>query len=296
MDASAMVAQVRRFNRAVTLRAGALNDRFLARRLSLGEARVLWEIGPGGGAEIRALRSRLQLDSGYLSRLLRSLESAGLVTIEPSPRDRRVGRARLTRKGSAEWRTLDRRSDEVAEAILAPLDEPSRARLVDAMRDVERILVAAEVEIEAVDPRGEVARFCIESYFDELEIRSGRPLEPATRTAVTADELVPPHGCFLVASLHGEPIGCGAVKHHPGAPSELKRMWVAPEARGVGIGRLLLAELERLAAQAGASVARLETNKALVEAIAMYRSSGYREVPPFNDEPFAHHWFEKDLG
>ena len=291
-----MVAQVRRFNRAVTLRAGALNDRFLARRLSLGEARVLWEVGPGAGADIRALRSRLQLDSGYLSRLLRSLEGAGLVTIEPSRRDRRVGRARLTRKGRAEWRTLDRRSDEVAEGILAPLDEPSRARLVDAMRDVERLLVAAEVEVEAVDPRGEVARFCIESYFDELERRSGSPLEPATRTAVTADELVPPQGRFLVAFLHGEPIGCGAVKHRPGQPSDVKRMWVAPEARGLGVGRRLLAALEDLAIRGGASAARLETNRTLVEAIALYRSAGYVEVAPFNDEPFADHWFEKKLG
>jgi ribosomal protein S18 acetylase RimI-like enzyme len=90
-------------------------------------------------------------------------------------------------------------------------------------------------------------------------------------------------------------VGCGAVKHHPGAPSELKRMWVAESARGLGIGRRLLGELERRAVRSGATKARLETNRALVEAIAMYRSAGYLEVPAFNDEPFAHHWFEKRL-
>ena len=108
-------------------------------------------------------------------------------------------------------------------------------------------------------------------------------------------ELVPPAGRFLIAYLRGEPAGCGAVKHHPGGPSELKRMWVAESARGLGIGRRLLTALEACAAGSGALTVRLETNRALVEAVAMYRSSGYVEVPPFNDEPFAHHWFEKQL-
>jgi GNAT superfamily N-acetyltransferase len=100
----------------------------------------------------------------------------------------------------------------------------------------------------------------------------------------------------LTKNLRGEPVGCGAVKHHPGAPSELKRMWVAESSRGLGIGRRLLTDLEACAVRSGASTARLETNRALIEAIAMYRSAGYVEVPAFNDEPFAHHWFEKQLG
>src|ERR671914_508862 len=105
----------------------------------------------------------------------------------------------------------------------------------------------------------------------------------------------PPAGIFLVAYLRSEPVGCGAAKHHPGAPSEIKRMWVADTVRGLGLGRRLLAELEAGAARSGAPAVRLETNGALVEAIALYRSAGYREVPAFNDEPFAHHWFEKRL-
>jgi ribosomal protein S18 acetylase RimI-like enzyme len=74
------------------------------------------------------------------------------------------------------------------------------------------------------------------------------------------------------------------------------RMWVAETARGLGIGRRLLTELEACARASGASSTRLETNGSLVEAIAMYRSAGYVEVPAFNDEPFAHHWLEKQLG
>ena len=73
-------------------------------------------------------------------------------------------------------------------------------------------------------------------------------------------------------------------------------MWIAPAARGLGVGRRLLDELERALRRHGATVARLETNRALTEAIGLYRSAGYREVAPFNDEPYAHHWFEKSLG
>jgi ribosomal protein S18 acetylase RimI-like enzyme len=72
-------------------------------------------------------------------------------------------------------------------------------------------------------------------------------------------------------------------------------MWVSPSTRGLGLGRRILGELEALAARSGARLVRLETNRSLVEAIALYRSAGYREVPAFNDEPFADHWFEKEL-
>jgi ribosomal protein S18 acetylase RimI-like enzyme len=160
------VQQVRQFNRTVTQRAGALNDAFLARARPLGQARLLWEIGPDG-AVVRELRSRLGLDSGYVSRMLRSLEADGL--------------------------------------------------------------------------------------------------------------------------------GCGALKFHPGAAAEIKRMWISPAVRGLGLGRRMLGDLEDRVRAAGAPMTRLETNRVLTEAIALYRACGYREVPAFNDEAYAHHWFEKAL-
>jgi ribosomal protein S18 acetylase RimI-like enzyme len=107
--------------------------------------------------------------------------------------------------------------------------------------------------------------------------------------------MTPPAGLFLVAYVSDEAVGCGGVKHHPGEPSEIKRMWVAEAARGLGIARRLLAQLEADAVTSGAKHARLETNQTLTEAIAMYRSAGYEEVPAFSVEPFAHHWFEKAL-
>jgi DNA-binding MarR family transcriptional regulator/GNAT superfamily N-acetyltransferase len=290
----ATINEVRRFNRTVTQRVGALNDRFLARDRPLAEARVLWEIGPEG-CEVRSLRSRLGLDSGHASRLLRALEDDGMIRVVQSPADGRVRRAELTPAGLAERAELDDRSDELAESFLRQLSGPQRERLVGAMRDVERLLTAAMVEIRPVDPAHPDARQCIRSYFDELDRRSESGFDPGEGISAEPHELRPPAGLFLVAYLRSDPVGCGAAKHHPGAPSEIKRMWVAEAARGLGLGRRLLGELEESAARSGAPAVRLETNRALTEAIALYRSSGYVEVPPFNDEPFAHHWFEKRL-
>jgi ribosomal protein S18 acetylase RimI-like enzyme len=99
----------------------------------------------------------------------------------------------------------------------------------------------------------------------------------------------------VLAWLRERPVGCGALKFHGDQPAELKRMWVAESARGLGIGRRILVELERLADMHAVRTLRLETNRTLAEAIGLYRSAGYVEVPAFNDEPYAHHWFEKHL-
>jgi DNA-binding MarR family transcriptional regulator/GNAT superfamily N-acetyltransferase len=290
-----MITQVRRFNRIVTQRVGALNDHFLSRDRSLGEARLLWEIGPEG-RDVRSLRSQLELDSGYVSRLLRSLEAAGLITVGPDASDKRVRVARLTRLGLAERKVLDRRSDELAASLLAPLGARQRDRLVAAMADVERLLTAAMVEISPIDPSQRHARYCLHEYFSELNQRFDAGFDPARSISALDDEMRPPAGLFLVATLHGSPIGSGALKFHGKKPAELKRMWVAESARGLGVGRRLLTELENQAARRGVRMIRLETNKSLVEAISLYRSAGYVEVAPFNDEPYAHHWFSKHIG
>jgi len=289
------IAQVRRFNRIVTQRVGALNDHFLARDRSLGEARLLWEIGPQG-RDVRSLRSRLELDSGYVSRLLRSLEKAGLITVRADRTDKRVRVARLTRLGSAERKVLDRRSDELAASLLAPLGAGQRDRMVAAMAEVERLMTAAMVSIGPIDPSHPHARYCLHQYFSELDRRFDSGFDPTRSIPALDEEMRPPAGLFLVATLHGDPIGSGALKFHGRKPADLKRMWVAESARGLGVGRRLLTELENQAARHGVRTIRLETNKSLVEAINLYRSSGYIEVAPFNDEPYAHHWFAKHIG
>jgi DNA-binding MarR family transcriptional regulator/GNAT superfamily N-acetyltransferase len=288
-----MLEQVRSFNRLVTQSIGALQDHYLSRKLPLGEARVLWEVGEG--CDVRELRARLGLDSGYSSRLLRSLETAGLVTVCPSPKDGRVRSVRLTAAGRRERDLLDRRSNEIAHSLMAPLSQTQRERLVAAMAEVERLLTSSLVRIDVIDPEQPAAAYCVGEYYAELGRRFDDGWDHAISIAATPQQLRPPAGLFAVATLHGSPIGCGALKFHGRRPAELKRMWVAPTARGLGLGRRLLTELERLAQDHGARILRLETNRNLTEAIALYRSAGYREVAPFNDEPYAHHWFEKRL-
>src|SRR5262249_51812858 len=292
-----MIGQVRSFNRTVTQHVGALNEEFLARHRPLGQARLLWEIGSdGAGTDVRQLRSRLDLDSGYLSKLLRSLEADGLVVVERSEADGRVRTAHLTASGAAERAELDRRSDEAACSILGPLSGPQRTRLVAAMAEVERLLTASAIRVITADPQDRAARAAMAAYFGELARRFERGFNPALSISADDTELRPPAGLLLLATLRAEPVGIGALKFHADGPAEVKRMWVAPTVRGTGLGRRLLAELEARAAERGVVTLRLETNQAVREAISLYRSAGYREVAAFNDEAYAHHWFEKGIG
>ena len=139
------------------------------------------------------------------------------------------------------------------------------------------------------------ARWCFDQYFAELNSRFDGGFDPGLTISAHPKELSPPSGLLILGRLQGRPVGCGALKFHKRQPAELKRMWIAESARGLGVGRRLLAELERHARKAGVKILRLETNRALNEAIHLYRRSGYVEVEAFNAEPYAHHWFEKQL-
>jgi DNA-binding MarR family transcriptional regulator/GNAT superfamily N-acetyltransferase len=293
MDAE-LIATVRRFNRTVTQRVGALNDEYMARGRPLAQARLLWEIGPAG-AEVAALRARLGLDSGYLSRLLRALEGDGLITVARADGDARVRAAALTDAGRAEWAELDKRSDELARSIVEPLSERRRERLGAAMAEVERLLVSSMVVIEQCPPGDPRARACVRAYAREIAERFDDGFDPALSRPVHDHELVPPAGLFLLATLNAEPVGCGAIKLHADGVAEIKRVWVADAVRGLGVGRRMLAELERRAAEHGRNTVRLDTNRNLTEAIAMYLAAGYHEIAPYNAERYAHHWFEKRL-
>lgn len=287
------IEQVRRFNRTLTARVGVLHEDYLGRERPIGEARLLWEIGDGPGRDVRVLRERLGLDSGYVSRLLRSLEADGLVTVRPAAQDKRVRTVALTEAGRAERAVLDGLSDELAASLLAPLNERQRAKLVAAMADVDRLLTAGTVTLHVTDPGHPDAQSCLRAYYDELQSRFETGFDPLRSALPDPAELRAPKGLFLVARLHGEPVGCAGLKLPAGAPAEIKRMWVAPRARGLGLARRFLAELESRAAAAGRDLVRLDTNKTLTEAIGLYRTAGYLEVPAFNAEAYAQHWFEK---
>lgn len=291
MDAT-HIDRIRSFNRTVTRRIGALGDDYLGRGRPLGESRLLFEIGREG-ANLRDLRARLSLDSGYLSRLLRSLEADGLLALERAPDDARARRAVLTRKGLKEWAVLDSRSQDLATSLLASLGDAQRQRMIAAMAEVERFLRASEVEIAVAAPDGTAARHCLQAYFHELQERFDSGFDPALSVSADPGELTPPNGTFLLARLDGHPVGCGALKRIGRGVGEIKRMWVDPTARGLGIAQRLLEALEGEAAALGVHTLRLDTNRSLGEARALYLRNGYREIPRYNDNPYAHHWFEK---
>jgi len=163
------------------------------------------------------------------------------------------------------------------------------------MSEVERLLQPSLVRFAIEDPNSDDARWCFKQYFAELNERFESGFDPAFSLSADTRELTAPEGALIVARLRGNPIGCVALKFHKKSPAELKRMWVSPSARGLGLGRRLIDEAEKHARQNGVRVINLETNRTLHEAIALYRRSGYVEVDAFNTEPYAHHWFEKKL-
>ncbi|WP_454831287.1 bifunctional helix-turn-helix transcriptional regulator/GNAT family N-acetyltransferase [Pseudoxanthomonas wuyuanensis] len=293
MDDS-QIQQVRRFNRAVTRRIGVLTDDYLGRGRPLAESRLLFEIG-SGGVNVRELRARLSLDSGYLSRLLRALEGQELVSVQPSPDDARVRRVTLTRKGRRELHALDSRSQTLATSLLAPLGAAQRERLIAAMTEVERLLRAAAVEIAVADPASADAHACIDAYLRELDMLFDGGFDASRSVSAEPGELVLPRGVFVIARLDGEAIGCGGLKITGAGAGEIKRMWVAPSVRGLGIAQRLLDALQAHAVVMGLDTLRLDTNCRLTEARALYARNGYREIPRYNDNPYADHWFEKRL-
>lgn len=288
------VQQVRRFNRLVTRRVGALDDSYLQRGRPLSEARVVFETGPQG-ADLRQLRDRLGLDSGYLSRLLRSLEAQGLVSVRKQDDDARLRRVTLTAKGRREFAAYNGLSDQLAQSMLEPLSTAQRERLVTAMAEVERLIRAGGVAVAVEPPDSDDALWCLAEYFRELAERFDGGFNPGDGGAAGDTEMRPPGGYFVVARIDGEPVGCGGMKVLDAATGEIKRVWTARSARGQGVARRMLRCLEALAREAGVTTLRLDTNRSLTEAQAMYRQDGYHEIGRYNDNPYAHHWFEKSL-
>ena len=288
------VQTLRLFQRVATRELGLLQDDYLSRRRPLGASRLLWEIGDGP-IDVASLRERLGLDPGYASRLLRSLEAEGLVDIERHHTDARAKVVAKTPDGVAEVRELDALSDGATVGLLEGLDADERAELAAAARTITRMLTRVHLEVAIEPPDTEAAYWCRDRYFAEIDGIFDTGYDPAVSIQATDEDLVMPRGALVMARYHGQPVGCGAVKLPPGQPAHLKRMWVAPTARGLGIAGRILTELERIARDSGATVVRLDTNSALAAATSLYRSRGYVEVPDFNGEPHADLWFERRL-
>lgn len=285
---------LRRFNRSYTQRIGALDESFLGVGLPLGAARLLFEIGVEP-TTVQSLRVRLGMDSGYLSRLLRQLEGRHLVEITPDPRDRRRRTTRLTGAGRAAWRRLDARSDSRARELVEPLTDRQRQRLAEALATADLLVRAATVTLEDVDPTAPVARTAVGNYFTELDRRFTDGFDPGDAVATDSASLRSPGGSFVVATSEGEPVACGGLQTIAPGIGEIKRMWVDERWRGAGLGSRMLRRLEQDARDRGLRVVRLDTNSALTEAIQMYERADYKRIARYNDNPYARHWFEKEL-
>jgi len=283
------VAALRRFNRYFTQRIGALDDHYLGQDRPLGEARLLFEIGDG--VSLRELRSRLTLDAGYLSRMVRALEAQGLVRVSVHPEDSRLRLAELTPAGRVEVKEQNRRANGLAEGLLAGLGDTQRAELTAALGTAQRLLRLAAITVERVDGASPDARTCLAAYAADIDARFPEGFDPAS--LVRPVEVSGAAGAFLVAYEEGRPVGCGALRTLEPGVGEIRHVWVHPDARRLGLARRILAGLERQAAAHGHDVVRLDTHAALTEAQAMYRASGYTEIPRYDDNVYAAHWFEK---
>lgn len=286
------VSRFRRFARAVTTEVGALDQSFLGRGRPLGAARVLNAIGQGTG-DVAEIRAYLRLDSGLMSRLLRGLEGEGLIEMQPHPEDARRRIAALTPAGRREFDAYETLSNDRARALLARHPDPEA--LLAAMDMVATALSPDSVRLSESDPRSPEARYCLGEYYAELARRFDTGFDVSLSRDPEAGDMVRPRGSFLLAQSDGLPLGCVGLKGQGGSVAEIKRLWVSPSNRGLGLARRLMAAVESVAQDLGIATLRLDTNSALPEAVALYRRSGWHEIPRFNDDPYPDIFFEKSL-
>lgn len=202
------VNALRQFSRYFTRRVGALDDHYLGQDRPLGEARLLFEIGDG--TSLRELRSRLTLDAGYLSRLVRSLTAQGLVEVSAHSSDSRRRLVRLTPAGRAEIEEQNRRADALAGSLLTGLTAAQRDELTSALAAARRLLRLAAVTVDLVDGAAPDARACLEAYAADLDARFPEGFDASA--LVRPEEVSGTAGAFFVAYEEQRPVGCGALR------------------------------------------------------------------------------------
>ncbi|MBR0735664.1 MarR family transcriptional regulator [Bradyrhizobium liaoningense] len=286
------ISRVRRFNRAVTSAVGALDTSFLGRGRPLGAARVLNAIGHGR-SDVAEIRDYLGLDSGLMSRLLRSLEEEGLVETTTHADDARRRVAKPTRTGRREFAAYEALSNAQAEGFLAQHSQAEA--LLAAMDLIASALTRERVSLNEIDPQSAEAHYCLGEYYAELGRRFKQGFDVSLSRDPDAKDMRRPRGTFVVAMSDTLPIGCVGLKGTDHGYAEIKRLWVAPAARGLRLGRRLMDATEDAARGLGITLLRLDTNSALPEAGQLYRTTGWREIARFNDDPYPDLFFEKRL-
>ncbi|UZD90018.1 bifunctional helix-turn-helix transcriptional regulator/GNAT family N-acetyltransferase [Cognatishimia activa] len=286
------IQRIRRFNRAVTAKLGVLDSSFMGRGRPLGVARVIHAIGHFG-SDIGVIRTQLGLDKAVLSRMLRGLESDGLITFRVDTKDARKRHADLTDKGQAEYNAYDTLSNDHAADLLA--NHPQTEQVLKAMDLIATAFTRDHVAITPMDPRACQSISCLENYYTELETRFERGFDVSLSRDPEAINMMTPLGAFYVAMSDGVPLGCCGLKGVGTEVAEIKRLWVSPAARGMGLAQRLLTECEVAARELGIKVLRLDTNSALPEAEKLYRKTGWTQIDRFNDDPYPDLFFEKAL-
>lgn len=288
------VAALRGFSRFYTRRLGVLNEHLLDTRFTLPESRVLWELAHHDGLSAAALARALDLDPGYLSRLLAGLKARGLLRGQPDAADRRQTLLRLSAAGRRAFAPLDRRADASTAAMLAPLAPASRERLVAAVDTVSRLLATAP------EPSAEraVLRPPVSGELGWVIARHGALYAQEFGWGGLAFEALVARLCAAyvehfdaareacwIAELGGQPVGCVFLvqaRDEDGAPepgvAQLRMLLVEPQARGHGLGDRLVDACTRFATEAGYTRLRLWTNQMLAAARRLYERHGYRLV------------------
>ena len=297
-------AAVRRFNRFYTRRIGVLQEGLAETRFSLAESRLLWELAHRDRTTAAELARDLDLDPGYLSRLLRGLKEGKLIRSERSADDARHLHLSLSAAGKRAFAPLDRHSEEGVAALLEPLAEAERQKLLAAMRTIEQLLdgeplAAAAPWLLRPPQNGDIgwvvsrhgalyaSEYAWDWRFEALVARIA---------ADFVDRFDPAREACWIAERDGRNVGCvflvqarDETTHAPvDGVAQLRLLLVEPSERGLGLGARLVAECERFARQAGYSRIVLWTNSLLLAARGIYAKAGYRLLKSEPHTSFGH--------
>ncbi|MGA2613199.1 MAG: bifunctional helix-turn-helix transcriptional regulator/GNAT family N-acetyltransferase [Spirochaetia bacterium] len=296
---------LRRFNRYYTNRLGLLSRYRFDTNLTLTEARVIFEVGQAGEHTQSALGRDLKVDMGYLNRVVRRLEERDLVSIRKDERDGRVSLLALTESGHTMLAKINSDSDAEVEDMLRGLNEQEALALVTHMREAQRLLEKqagrrARIQRAESDVDIDAARTLMREYAEFLgEDLSFQGFDK--ELAGLPGKYSPPSGVLFIARMPAgtggsRPAGCVALRRLSAGICEMKRMFVRPECRGLGIGRLLAERVIEEARVLGYRLMRLDTLNRLESAVGLYRSMGFKQIPPYCENPLPGVMFwEKDL-
>ncbi|MGC1560414.1 MAG: bifunctional helix-turn-helix transcriptional regulator/GNAT family N-acetyltransferase [Bradyrhizobium sp.] len=282
LEADGQIAAVRAFNRFYTNRLGVLDQHLLKSPFSLSEARVLYELANRESPSAKAIGSELNLDLGYLSRIVQKFEKDGLISRKALPSDRRQHQLSLTARGRQSYSKLDRRSHEEVGVMLARLPDSDRQRLTGAMATIERLLGAAGAAPATAllrDPRPGDMGWVVQSHGALYASEYGFD---TTFEALVAEIVAKFAGSFdrlrercWIAELDGAPVGSVFLVRHSDDVAKLRLLLVDPAGRGQGLGRRLVGECIAFAQACGYRKITLWTQGILTAARNIYRDAGF---------------------